>query len=170
MLRNSGQISHSEYRKCNERTSFGTVRSLIGHFYVRHNSYIYQKNMQLLFLKKFVRASDMYSILNVTPYWRNCDLIFNAVPLVDQDVSFHGKFHTNSTTPSHTLFSHCGQNCPENTWERANHSHSWDRNIRQFWRQEKCCPTLEGETSPFRKYFTYDVTERQRQTIKKSRV
>ena len=30
-------------------------------------------------------------------------------------------------------------------------SHSWDRNIRQFWRQEKCCPTLEGETSTSRK-------------------
>ena len=44
-------------------------------------------------------------------------------------------------------------------------SRSWDRNIRQFWRWEKCCPTLEGETSPFGNYFTYDVPECQRQTI-----
>ena len=27
------------------------------------------------------------------------------------------------------------------------YSHSWDRNIRQFWRQEKCCPT-EGLGNP----------------------
>ena len=50
-------------------------------------------------------------------------------------------------------------------------SHFWDRNIRQFWRQEKWCPTLEGETSPFRKLFTYDVTECQRQNnLEKSRL
>ena len=27
-------------------------------------------------------------------------------------------------------------------------SHTWERNIHHIWRQEKCCPTLEGETSP----------------------
>ena len=36
------------------------------------------------------------------------------------------------------------------SWEKIN-SHSWDRNISRVWRQEKCCPTLEGETCPFRK-------------------
>ena len=35
---------------------------------------------------------------------------------------------------------------------RTSISHSWDRNIGKFWRLEKCCLTLEGETSPFRKY------------------
>ena len=37
-------------------------------------------------------------------------------------------------------------------------SHSWDRNIRKFWRQEKCCPNLEGETSPFRNLWRYRMS------------
>ena len=35
-------------------------------------------------------------------------------------------------------------NFPRRTWD----SHSWGRNIRQFWRQEKCCPTPGGWDKP----------------------
>ena len=44
----------------------------------------------------------------------------------------------------------CQSGSNSGTW--FYYSHSWDRNIRQFWHQKKCCPTLEGETNRCRKY------------------